>query len=367
MNRRTFSSILVAAVAVSTAKASVQPSSLAFRVRSGQILLDDVQIAGSLGTAVFDTGAAFNSVASTLAGTYNLSGGRRQRLNTFQGQMFATLYPSVPFAVQGIQFQSSRLLVLPDGVDWNHGRIVAASAFEEYAIDFARSQIQLSGPFMQGEGAAGRYSRAMHSLKVGRARATHLLIDTGSYESKITPSTLARLQDEGERVEKIVWETTENGTAPALVRFDTLSSGETALRRPVFEISDNAAIGRSRHQGILGVENMEPYNWTFNRSTKPLDFAANGALMRVVFTPGMTTIHDAESARITKIILDGPAMRAGLQLGDRLIALNETPVGTENIDHYMDLVTSRSPRILAFDVERGGRRFKAAFQSEEII
>lgn len=310
-----------------------------------------VEINGRVSRAVFDTGAQYSSISQRFASACGITSSRSVHLNTFRGQVSASLTNPISVRVNGVDLAPMRLLIMPSEVTWTEDVLIAASAFAQFSLDFQRLRVAVPGG-AEGSRLQAEARGGLFFLRVGGGQ-NRLLIDTGASTSPLSRRALASLSAAASDGVRVVQEITPDGLRPARARFESLRCGELELAGAIFEIEvQDLARGPS---GFLGLDNLSAFNWSFSRQTGDAFAQRNGLPTPAWFGVGMSLRHEQHGASVVGLIVDGPALQAGIVLGDRVTAVNGVDTSSANFIKYDRRINFFEDTHVTYEIERGGR------------
>lgn len=158
----------------------------------------------------------------------------------------------------------------------------------------------------------------------------------------------------------------EPGGSARIVRADALQLGSTRLREPIVELASDAGVrvGADPAAGLLGNEVLSRFHVTMDYSRREMllartdaadaPFRTDASGMKLVAPAGRVT-----GLEIAAVAPGSAAARAGLEPGDRLVAIDDMN-GRSLADARETLRDAGATHSLT--IERGGRTFKTPIE-----
>lgn len=333
MHRRQFIAALAAASA--TPAFGAQASGFAdTAVIQNRVHLVGAQLLGTPVRAIVDTGARISTVSESLAARVGIEAVGSRRLNTVHREIRVGLARNLAFEVPGFAYQTGRWAIMPDTLQPGLDCVVETGALGDFNLSFSTHTL-----------SQGLKAEHMASLQVRRSSiplaefSVHdhtltMALDTGADISWIDPG-LARslLTQPGAAAATFM---TANGPVLRALRLPRMMCGDAEFSEVLLRVRErdrNLQIRGSKVAGLLGTNVMQSYDWSFSRGYREVRRGIAFLGRTEWFGLGVDFRVDSQDpGRIVALAVGGPAERAGLSVGDRILTLNgisADPAGDE--------------------------------------
>ncbi|OYX59167.1 MAG: hypothetical protein B7Y86_01775 [Brevundimonas subvibrioides] len=335
----------------------------------GFIRLSDVNLAGSQGAAMLDSGAEYCSLSAQLAAAAGLTEARRIPLITFRGRVNAALSRPADIGISPTFATTAPILIMPGEIEWPTGRLISTSIFPHLTLDFDRSVIDLGGGLDFTRPVGGKRDGLFFVDTPGARRSHRWLLDTGTISTSVTEAALADLSAAaGTRVE--VRQNRRTGgleTVNGVCRISGLGSGPLALSPLVANVVHEREMPVRGFSGILGLTAISAYNWRLDNQNRSVAAQPRRNPPSDFPIVGFYAWHEGEVATISGLIEQGAAERAGVQLGDRLLSLNGQRPGGNAMADYIRVGRCACSDTYVFEIERDGQRLTLSAPQQSIF
>lgn len=325
-----------------------------FVTENGRLILSGARVGGSLASVALDTGAATSSASITLASRLSLPAAGSIAVNTAAGRM-RNSWGRTTFELSGGVIRPQRVLFVPDHLQHGVDAVLAAAELGAIDLQFSSGELRQSDerPLPQRlDGDADILP--ITSLRSGDV-VVRLLIDSGAALSSISEDGARRLARAPGAA--LLFYETPGGQQLRGLRLPRLVSGGAEFDDVILRVRVGLPPLRTRAgeiDGLLGVDAMRAFDWRFFVRRRQVSVSASGATGQTWIGAGVDFRSDtADPGRVMALAQHGPAERAGLKIGDRLIAMNGV-VPTD--DRRMTAVGTREGEVIEFEYERGSYR-----------
>lgn len=323
MHRRDF--IAGAAAASATpAFGSQGLGGAATEVIQNKIHLVEARLQGAPVRAIVDTGARVSTVSESLAARLGIEATGSRRVNTVHGEMRIRIARGLILDVPGLAYRTGRWAIMPDNMQPGLDCVVETGALGDFNLSFSTRTLSYG---LKAEHASllrmRRSSIPLADFTADNQTLT-MALDTGADISWVDPSVARSLLDQPGAVASNFM--TVDGPVLRAVRIPRIMSGDAEFRDVLLRVRErdrNLRIQGSRVAGLLGANVMRFYDWSFSRNYHQV--------RRGIALPGRTEwiglgvdfrTDENDPGRIVALAIGGPAERAGLSVGDRILTVD---------------------------------------------
>lgn len=326
----------------------------AFSVEKSRVILAGARVGGRAASVALDTGAAASSVSTMLASRISMRETGSTPVHTVAGRVQRP-WGRANFELTGGLIQPRRVLFMPE--ELQHGVEAVLGTAELGVFDMKFS----SGEIRRGEEAplAHQLDGDGDTLPIASFRtggvAARLLIDSGSAVSSISEEGARRLVSAPDVA--LLFYATSEGEQLRGLKLPRVVSGGAELTDLILRVRVGQPSLRTRSgeiDGLLGIDVMRQFDWRFFIRRKQISVSSGGAAAQTWIGMGVDFRSDtSDPGRILGLARQGPAERAGLKIGDRLINLNGVvPAEQER----MTAVGTQVGDVVVVEYERGSQR-----------
>lgn len=209
--------------------------------------------------------------------------------------------------------------------------------------------------------------------------AAKLILDTGAHLAIALNQPFVeshKLLQSASRTVKDPWSPGLGGDAELLLtRASYLRLGETTLSDPVIAFSQDRAgsLASTAFDGIIGGELLRRFKVIFDYPRRSVVLEPNEHIReRYVYSTEMLGIglsaagKDFRSFMAHSIVAGSPAAKAGLQVGDRIAAIDGQPAEALSLDQLRQILKQDRPQYV-ITIKRGQKTLPVQIKSEKLL
>lgn len=319
-------------------------------------LLSAAHLSGQSVKAAFDTGARISSISESLARRIGVVGDRDLRLNTTRGELRVKTTPTVNVDIPGFPTPAGRWAIIPDAMQPGADCVIGAAALDQFTLAFSRGKVF---PVTSvDDGVALDIRRA--PVPIGNFRADGdpftLVIDSGADLSWIDASVAESIIAEGGVA--VLRYLTPTGPSIRAIRIPVLTCGDAQFRDVLFRVRSGGSPISSRRVslgGFFGLDAMRLRDWSFSGAHSRVRVSAGVGGRQTWVGLGIDFRTDGrDPGRVLGLAENGPAMRAGLRLGDRIVTLGGVRLTSTDQDAMAKVASCGCLETISAVFERDG-------------
>lgn len=330
MDRRSF--IALGLAWGCAANSSSLTSGADLNLDGARALLSGANITGQPVKAAFDTGARISSISEALARRLGVVGDRDLRLNTSRGEIRVKTTSNVNLIIPNFPTPSGRWAIVPDELHFGVDCVIGAAILDQFTLAFSQGKAYPSASLT--DGTALEMRRAPVPIGNFHTDGTpfSLLIDSGADLSWIDSSVAEAIIAAGDV--SVLRYLTPTGLSVRAIRVPSLSCGDKVFKDVLFRVRQGMnpiSIRRMQLGGLLGLDAMRLRDWSFARENSSVRVSADTGGRQSWIGLGVDFRTDeTDPGRVVGLAEDGPALKAGLRLNDRIITLGGArPIPTD--------------------------------------
>ena len=326
-------------------------------------------IAGSAVRAVLDTAAGISTISEGLAGRLGLTGDGSLRINTIGGPRRAPTIRDVGLHIPGLAFSPRRWAIMPDSLQPDIDCVLGTTSLDRFALRFSRSSLMVNGTIP--DGTALRIHRARVPLAEFELEGQRfvMVIDTGATASSIFDSEATRLASiAGVGTARF---TTTGGSALRALRIPRLTSGDAVIHNALLRVrpgSSTLRVSGRLVSGLIGLDLIQHYDWVFSPKGARVSLTSWSGGAPTWIGMGIDFRTDGtDPGRVVGLADHGPAVAAGVQLGDRIVTLGDVAPLPQNQSAIDAIATCGCSERIQITVERDNRLLSLSITTAPII
>ncbi|MGH7725296.1 MAG: aspartyl protease family protein [Candidatus Eiseniibacteriota bacterium] len=342
-------------------------------------------------TFLVDTGAGLTAISYELADTLGLTLGEPMGIVGLGGGTNARTATLPRIGLGSLSRTNVQCLVidfseLRTGLGIPVEGILGFSALNRYAVtfDFALGTLELaenSPPQELGDGSARVRFEIVGGLPQIEARVDggdpiSFIVDTGAFRTFV-PRTTGEAIATTARVPGIPFVGADGRALEGVaVRARSLTVGTAEVARPIVLYASSPATNdpvgitlASGDRGVLGSDILRRFRVTLDypRSELVLEPPGKGGVTRLdvepetdgLIGPGLVPVREGTTYRVQAVIAGSPAERAGVRVGDRLIAIDGREIAGLSTSDVLSMLSGGRGTRVKVRVRTGGEAVRA--------